>query len=136
MGGARNSLKENSHFLPELSQKRNSGLNVLGGAGQEANDKAPGQVDIQLKTMDPKADRHVMNADLLEKVNNGQEEIDSILSPEYLRLVNNQSELRGGAEALDGTTPTAGENSGNNQKQERRQVIKILDQSKWRQNAA
>ena len=43
-----------------------------------------------------------MNADLVYRVANinhnngggGHEEIDSILSPEYLRLVNNQSELR------------------------------------------
>ena len=51
-----------------------------------------------------------MNADLVEKVAGGRDEIDSILSPEYLRLVNNQSELRTAAEPLDGTV-TAGETS-------------------------
>ena len=87
-----------------------------------------------------------MNADLIDKVAGGREEIDSILSPEYLRLVNNQSELRAAVDPLDGVqasnmaaangTTALGENSGTNPKQERRQVIKILDQSKWRQTAA
>ena len=68
-----------------------------------------------------------MNADLVEKVPCGREEIDSILSPEYLRLVNNQSELRTPAEPLDGpitavdtSAGVVGENTGTNQKQERR----------------
>ena len=107
----------------------------------------PARVDIELRAR-KEVTEQVMNADLIDKVAGGREEIDSILSPEYLRLVNNQSELRAAVDPLDGTPSAAamvgaaangaamGENSGTNPKQERRQVIKILDQSKWRQTAA
>jgi len=56
----------------------------------------------------------------IEKVEN-----DSIFSPEYLNLVKTSSETQNYLEE----TPLTDDN---NPKQERRQVIKILDQSKWR----
>ena len=107
-----------NHFLPELSQRRQSGMNI----GLMENTPSAKRLEIELRVKEP-------NADLIDKGVGGQEEIDSICSPEYLRLQYNQSEMRG-VDNDDNASP-AGDNSGKN-RQERRQVIKILDQSKWR----